>query len=149
MNQEDLQTSSNVPLTAEQHSRQLSQVLIYGSTRGSSSRPTQFGGNKWKGGAIVKIIHAQMIQNNEKGPPSFQELRQTYININEDTANVHYVLSKTRDAFNDPSLELLTSTGLKVMENERTKGHCFTLFPQLLKIYIAQEVLNLDICIII
>ena len=61
---------------------------------------------------------------NEKGPPSFQDLGQTYINMSEDTANVHYVLSKARDAFNDPSLELVTSNGLKIMDNEGTKGHC-------------------------
>ena len=65
-----------------------------------------------------------MTQKNEKGPPSFQELGQTYINISEDTANVNYVLSKARDSFNDPSLELVTSNGLKIMDNEGTKGHC-------------------------
>lgn len=77
-----------------------------------------------KGGAIAKIIHAEMTQKNEKGPPSFQELGQTYMNISEDTANVSYVLSKARDSFNDPSLELVTSNGLKIMDNEGTKGHC-------------------------
>ena len=51
---EDLQTYSNVPQIAEQHSGQLSQVFTYGGTPGSSSRPALFGGNKWKGGAIVK-----------------------------------------------------------------------------------------------
>ena len=65
-----------------------------------------------------------MTQKNEKGPPSFQELGQTYINIGEDAANVHYVLSKARDSFNDPSLELVTGNGLKIMDNEGTKGHC-------------------------
>lgn len=120
---EDLQTSSNAPQIAEQHSGQVSQVFTYGGTPGSSSRPALFGGNKRKGGAIVKIIHAEMTHKNEKGPPSFQELGQTYINISEDTANVHYVLSKARDAFNDPCLELVTSNGLKIMNNEGTKGH--------------------------
>ena len=121
---EDLQTSSIVPQIAEQHSGQLSQVFTYGSTPGSSSRPVPFGGNKRKGGAIAKIIHPEMTQKNEKGPPSFQELGQTYINISEDKANVNYVLSKARDSFNDPSLELVTSNGLKIMDNEGTKGLC-------------------------
>ena len=121
---EDLQTSSNVPQIAEQNSGQLSQVFTYGSTPGSSSRPVPFGGNKRKGCAIAKIIHAEMIQKNEKGPPSFQELGQTHVNISEDTANVNYVLSKARDSFNDPSLELVTSNGLKIMDNEGTKGDC-------------------------
>lgn len=58
---EDLQTFSNVPQTAEQHSGQLSQVFTYGGTPGSC-------GNKRKGGAIAKIIHAEMTQKNEKGP---------------------------------------------------------------------------------
>lgn len=50
-----------------------------------------------------------MTQKNEKGPPSFLDLGQTYLNISEDTANAHYILYKARDAFNDPSLELVTS----------------------------------------
>ena len=64
---EDLQTSLNVPQIVEQHSGQLSQVFTYGSTPGSSSRPVPFGGNKRKGGAIAKIIHAEMTQKNGKG----------------------------------------------------------------------------------
>ena len=46
---EDLQTSSNVPQIAEQHSGQLSQVFTYGGTPESSSRPALFGGNIRKG----------------------------------------------------------------------------------------------------
>ena len=106
--EEDLQTSSNVPQIAQQHSRQLSQVFTYGSIPGSSSRPVPFGGNKWKSGSTAKIIRAERTQKNEKGPPTFQELRQTYINISEDTANVIYVLSKERDSFNNLSLQLVT-----------------------------------------
>ena len=51
----------------------------------------------------------EMTQKNEKGAPSFQDLKQTYLNMSEDTANVHYVLFKARDAINDHSLELVTS----------------------------------------
>ena len=110
------------PQVAEQHSGQLSQVFSYGVTPGSSSRPALFGGNKRKGGALVKIIHAEMTQNG-KGSPSFSELGQTCLNINVDTANVYYILSKARDAFNDASLELVSSNGLRIMDNKGTKGY--------------------------
>ena len=48
MGEEDLQTSSNVPQIAEEHSGQLSLVFTYGGTPGNSSRPALFGGNKRK-----------------------------------------------------------------------------------------------------
>ena len=113
--------SSYAPQIAE-HSGQLSQVFSFGVNPGSSSRPALFGGNKQKGGALVKVIHAEMTQNG-KGSPSFSELGQTYLNINVDTANVYHILSKARDAFNDPSLELVSSNGLRIMDNEDTKGY--------------------------
>ena len=121
---EVLQPSSNsyAPQIAEQQSGQLSQVFSYGANPGNSSRPALFGGNKRKGGALVKVIYAEMTQNG-KGSPSFSELGQTYLNINVDTANVYYILSKARDAFNDPSLELVSSNGLRIMDNEGTKGY--------------------------
>ena len=40
---EDLQTSSNVPQIAEQHSGHLSQVFTYGGNPGSSSRQHHLG----------------------------------------------------------------------------------------------------------
>ena len=119
---EFVEPSSYTPQIAEQHSGQLIQVFSYGVNPGSSSRPQLFGGNKRKGGALVKVIHAEMTQNG-KGSPSFSELGQTYLNINVDTANVYYILSKARDAFNDPSLELVSSNGLRIMDNEGTKGY--------------------------
>ena len=117
-----VEPSSYAPEIAEQHSGQLIQVFSYGVNPGSSSRPALFGGNKRKGGVLVKVIHAEMTQNG-KGSLSFSELGQTYLNINVDTANVYYILSKARDAFNDPSLELVSSNGLRIMDNECTKGY--------------------------
>ena len=114
--------SSYSPQIAEQHSGHLSEVFSYGVNPGSSSRPALLGGNKRKGGVLVKVIHAEMTQNG-KGSLSFSELGQTYLNINVDTANVYYILSKARDAFNDPSLELVSSNGLRIMDNECTKGY--------------------------
>ena len=55
--------------------------------------------------------------------PSFSELGQTYLNINVDKANVYYILSKARDAFNNLSLELVSSNGLRIIDNEGTKGY--------------------------
>ena len=114
--------SSYSPQIAEQHSGHLSEVFSYGVNPGSSSRPALLGGNKRKGGVLVKVIHAEMTQNG-KGSLSFSELGQTYLNINVDTVNVYYILSKARDAFNDPSLELVSSNGLRIMDNEGTKGY--------------------------
>ena len=114
--------SSYSPQIAEQHSGHLSEVFSYGVNPGSSSRPALLGGNKRKGGVLVKVIHAEMTQNG-KGSLSFSELGQTYLNINVDTVNVYYILSKARDAFNDPSLELVSSNGLRIMDNECTKGY--------------------------
>ena len=53
------------------------------------------------------------------------------MNIREDIAKVHYVMSKARDSFNDPSLELVISNGQKIMDSEGTKGHSiFALFSK-------------------
>lgn len=121
--------TSNIPQIAEQHSGQLSQVFSYGGppagSQASSSRAPLFGGARRKSGVLAKVIHAEMTYKNEKGPPSFQELGQTYVTIKEETANVRYVQSKARDAFNDPSLELVTSNGLKIIDNEGTRGRSF------------------------
>ena len=69
----------------------------------------------------MKVIHAEMTQN-DKGSPSFSELGQTYLNISVDTANVYYILSKATDAFNAPSLELVCSKGLRIMDNVQALG---------------------------
>ena len=65
---EVVQPSSYAPQIAEQHSGQLIQVFSYGVNPGSSSRPQLFGGNKRKGGALVKVIHAEMTQNGYGSP---------------------------------------------------------------------------------
>ena len=119
--------TSNVQLQqmAEQHSGHLSQVFAYGGSQAGPSKSPLFGGARRKNGVIAKVIHAEICFKNEKGPPTFQELGQTYVNIKEETANVNYVLSKARDAFNDASLELVTSNGLKIVDNEGTRGQSF------------------------
>ena len=53
-----------------------------------------------------------------RDPPSFQSLGQIYLNVSENTAGVHYVLRKVKDIFNDPSVELVTRYGLKIIDNE-------------------------------
>ena len=76
---EDLTNSpSNIPQIAEQHTEQLSQLLTYGGSltgpQTSSSKPPLFGNARRKGGALAKIIHAEITHKNVKGPPTFQEL---------------------------------------------------------------------------
>ena len=69
---------SNIPQIAEQHTGQLSQLLTYGGSltgpQASSSRPPLFGNARRQGGALAKIIHAEITDKNVKGPPTFQEL---------------------------------------------------------------------------
>ena len=52
-----------------------------------------------------------------RDPPPFQGLGQIYLNVRENTASVHYVLLK-QYIFNDPSVELVTRYGLKIIDNE-------------------------------
>lgn len=138
---EDLaHATSTIPQVAEQHSGQLSQVFSYGgplgSSQASSSRSPLFGGARRKGSAIAKVIHVEMTYKNQKGPPSFQELGQTCVTIKEDTANVNYVQSKAREAFDGPSLELVTSNGLKIMDNDGTRGRSFIVWRYFVSYFI-------------
>ena len=43
-------------------------------SQASSSRTPLFGNARQKGGALAKIIHAEITHKNVKGPPMFQEL---------------------------------------------------------------------------
>ena len=77
--EKDLTNSpSNIPQIAEQHTGQLSHLLTYGGSltgsQGSSSRPPLFGNARRKGGALAKIIPAEITHKNVKGPPTSQEL---------------------------------------------------------------------------
>ena len=77
---EDLTNSpSNIPQIAEQHiTGQLSHLLTYGGSltgsQSSFSRTPLFDNAKQKGGALAKIIHAEIAHKNVKGPSTFQEL---------------------------------------------------------------------------
>ena len=98
------------------------QVFSYsGGGNASVFKTPIFGGAKKKNLAIAKVIHAEL-NKTEKGGISFHELNQTYININQESAHVTYVLSKAREAFNDRRLELVTSNGLTINDNEGTRG---------------------------
>ena len=69
---------------------------------------------------MVKIIHADL--KYEKGSPVFLEKGQTFIPVNEDNANIFYLQTKARGAFREEDLELRTSNGLKINDNEGTRG---------------------------
>ena len=88
-----------------------------------------FGGGRWKNAVIVKIIHAEMSLRNERNNPSFQEIGQTYLNVNEENANVNFLTTKARESFHDETIDLVTSNGLKIIDNEGTRGQfLFILF---------------------
>ena len=59
-------------------------------------RAPLFAGNSKKNKAIAKVILAEA-NKNDKGGTSFRELRQTYVNITEDTANVSYINESPRE----------------------------------------------------
>ena len=69
---------SNIPQIAEQQTGQWSQLLTYGGSltgsQASSSRSPLFGNARRKGGALAKIINAEITHKNVKGPLTFQEL---------------------------------------------------------------------------
>lgn len=112
--------------TQDQHSAQVFSYSSQSTPTSSSTKSTLgaslFGGGRRKNVAIVKIIHAQMLLKNEKNNPAFQEIGQTYININEENANVNFLTTKARESFYDSTLDLVTSNGLKIMDNEGTRG---------------------------
>ncbi|XP_028412947.1 uncharacterized protein LOC114535826 [Dendronephthya gigantea] len=94
-------------------------------TKSTPGATPLFGGRRRKNAVIVKIIHAQMSLRNEKNNPTFLEIGQTYININEENANVNFLTTKAKESFHDEAIELVTSNGLKIMDNEGTRGLSF------------------------
>ena len=78
MGEDFTNSPSNIPQIADQHKGQLSHLLTYGGSltgsQASSSRTPLFGNARQKGGALAKIIHAEITHKNVKGPPLFQEL---------------------------------------------------------------------------
>ena len=78
MGEDFTNSPSNIPQIAEQHKGQLSHLLTYGGSltgsQASSSRPPLFGSARRKGGALAKIIPAEITHKNVKGLPTFQEL---------------------------------------------------------------------------
>lgn len=118
------------PVNARQQSLQPSaQVFSYGASTSTSStlpKPAAlFGGSRRKNVATVKIIHAEMTFKNEKSCPTFHEMDQTYLNISEENSNVNFLVNKARESFNDATLELVTTNGLKICDNEGTRGEYY------------------------
>ena len=98
---EDLTNSpSNIPQIAEQHiTGQLSHLLTYGGSltgsQASFSRTPLFDNAKQKGGALAKIIHAEIALSQEcEG--TFYVPRTSSRYILEETANVIYIQSKAK-----------------------------------------------------
>ena len=70
---------SNIPTDSwTTYTGQLSHLLTYGGSltgsQASFSRTPLFDNAKQKGGALAKIIHAEIAHKNVKGPSTFQEL---------------------------------------------------------------------------
>ena len=47
-----------------------------------------------------------MSLRNETNNPSFQEIGQAYINVNEENANVNFLTTKARESFHDETISL-------------------------------------------
>ena len=54
--------------------------------------------------------------------PAYSEIRQEYIQIEEESASVPVIVSRMRKAFNDDSLELCTANFLPINESEATQS---------------------------
>ena len=76
--------------------------------RGKSNSATTFG---------CKIILAK------KNGKSFTELNQTYINVNEDSANVEDITRKVQEKWGN--VVLVTGNGLPIQDEEETRGKGF------------------------
>ena len=112
----------NTP-SQEQHSVQsFSYSTTPNLTKSTPGNTPLFGGGRRKNAVIVKIIHAQMSLRNEKSNATFQEIGQTYINVNEENANVNFLTTKARESFHDETVDLVTNNGLKIIDNEGTRG---------------------------
>ena len=57
-----------------------------------------------------------------KMTPAYSEIRQEYIQIEEESASVPVIVSRMRKAFNDDSLELCTANFLPINESEATQS---------------------------
>ena len=112
----------NTP-SQDQHSVQsFSYTTTPTLTKSTPCTTPLFGCGRWKNAVLVKIIHAHMSSRNEKNNPAFQEIGQTYINVNEENANVNFLTTEAREAFHDETVDLVTSNGLKITDNEGTRG---------------------------
>ena len=93
------------------------------STSVSGRTPSSLFGNSSvpfsrRSSALVKTVHTEHL-----GKGQFSEMGQTYIHLNKETANVKFVLMKTKEAFCDDQLELVTSNSLPLKDNEGTRGN--------------------------
>ena len=53
--------------------------------------------------------------------------RQTYITVNDTTANVPFIIAQCKEDFEDSSLEIVTSNGLAIEDSESTRGNVLIL----------------------
>ena len=74
----------------------------------------------------MKIVQAEMVPSNDSNKkPSFNKLGQTFIDLTEATANIHYVTSVVQQKFG-PVHVVVTGDGLKIEDSSGTQGdlHC-------------------------
>jgi hypothetical protein len=75
------------------------------------------------GGYCLKITLAKKNGNNITDPS-----RQTYITINDATANVPYIATQCQEEFGNHSLILVSGNGLPIEDNEATREYTATNF---------------------
>jgi len=89
-------------------------------TRVTSDRPI-FGGKRGSGSSVnIKVVKASMTRL-PTGKLEFAKLGQTFIDVDESTANVDHISGFIREKWGDDQV-LVTADGLKIDDSSGTRG---------------------------
>ena len=117
-----IQTTQRAP-PARSTSPRMSSVSFEPSTSGLHVPQTQFTASRKAQSTNVKIVQAS-VKRLSSGKMEFTAQNQTFVDVTETTANLHYVSSAIQAKWG-PKYVLITSDGLKLDDSSGTQGMLF------------------------
>ena len=71
----------------------------------------------------LKIIQARVEEISANGRPTFNKVGQAFVDVEETTANVHYITDMMQEELG-PDHVLVTADGLEIKDSSGTQGNC-------------------------